>query len=341
MKNRTSKILITGGAGYIGSHVLVELLLANQQILVIDNFENSYSKALEQVFKITKKNFDFLNIDIKNVMKLDKVFKDFKPDIVFHLAGKKNVLESKNHPIKYYHTNVIGVTNILSKMDEYDCKKLLLSSSASVYGNPDKIPISEKCLVTPLSVYAKSKFFMEEIVKDWSHLNDNRKVIILRYFNPAGNHYSGEIGEVSRHDQSNLFPSILKVLDKKKKYFNIYGNDLDTKDGSSIRDYIHVSDLAKVHVSCLEYFNEMQKCDVFNIGSGIGTSVKEIIEKIEHTLKKQIPIKICDFRDGEMPVSIASIKKANKLLKWDPKENLDSIIKDLIEWKSKYPNGYV
>ena len=122
MKNRTSKILITGGAGYIGTHVLVELLLANQQILVIDNFENSYSKALEQVFKITKKNFDFLNIDIKNVMKLDKVFKDFKPDIVFHLAGKKNVLESKNHPIKYYHTNVIGVTNILSKMDEYDCK---------------------------------------------------------------------------------------------------------------------------------------------------------------------------------------------------------------------------
>ena len=335
MNNGKSKILIIGGGGYIGTHVLVELLHAGLEVLVIDNFENSFPSSLKKVSKIVSNKFKFLNIDVTNIKLLDKAFKNFIPDMVFHLAGKKNLLESFNFPLQYYQSNVNGLINILNKMDEYGCDKIILSSSAAIYGEPKQIPVSENSLVLPMSVYARTKFFIEENTKDWSISSNNKKAIILRYFNPVGNHKSGEIGENSKLEQNNLFPSILKVLENKKQYFNIYGNDLKTKDGTAIRDFIHVSDLAEVHLSCIGYFSKIKNYDVFNVGSGTGYSIKEIIKKFELIFEKKIPLKVCDHRKGEIPISISNISKANKLLNWYPKENLEIIIRDLMKWKNK------
>lgn len=337
----SKKILVTGGAGYIGSHTLVELSESGYDFIVYDNLSNSSKKALKRVEQIIQKPIDFIEGDIRDKEKLGTVFSTFDINSVIHFAGLKAVDESVEKPLKYYDNNVGGTLSLLEVMQKFKCKNLVFSSSATVYGDPATTPIKENFPTgATTNPYGRSKYFIEEILKDLYKSDDSWNIAILRYFNPIGAHKSGLIGEDPNGIPNNLMPYISQVAVGKLEYLNIFGDDYDTSDGTGVRDYIHVVDLAKAHIKALEYLQKTKGLLIANIGTGKGYSVLEMIKAFEKASGKKVPYKITQRRAGDIAKCYADPSFANKTLNWKTTKDIDKMCQDIWNWQSKNPNGY-
>ena len=333
------KILVTGGVGYIGSHTCVELLQAGYEVFVIDNLSNGHEIALERVRNITNCELQFMNADIRDTVALDKIFNIFKPEAVIHFAGLKAVGESVADPVKYYDVNVGGSISLLSAMSKAECKNIVFSSSATVYGKPEYLPYDEEHPTNPVNPYGRTKLITENIINDWTKVDSKRKGTILRYFNPVGAHESGQIGEEPIGVPNNLMPYIAQVADGRLNCLNIFGNDYDTIDGTGSRDYIHVVDLARAHISALNS-KILENFEILNVGGGKGTTVLELIKKFENVCGQKIKYKYLSRRDGDIAASWAEPSKAFKKMDWQPEKNIEQICEDTWSWHKLNPNGY-
>ncbi|HPY00174.1 MAG TPA: UDP-glucose 4-epimerase GalE [Candidatus Marinimicrobia bacterium] len=334
------KILLTGGAGYIGSHTLVELLNQNHEITVIDNLSNSKIESIKRVKTITGKELIFNKIDLCNIIELEKVFSSNQFEAVIHFAGLKAVGESVQKPLLYYYNNITGTINLCQMMIKYDVKNIVFSSSATVYGNPTSVPITEDFPIKPANPYGNTKYIIETILKDIQIANPNWNVIILRYFNPVGAHESGLIGEDPNGIPNNLMPYISQVAVGRLPYLKVYGNDYPTKDGTGIRDYIHVVDLAQGHLKALDKLSTKPGYCIYNLGTGQGYSVLDVITTFEKWSQRKIPYKIVGRRPGDIAECYADPSKANRELAWKAERNLDDMCRDTWNWQKKNPNGY-
>lgn len=323
-------ILVTGGAGYIGSHTAVELLNAGKEVVIIDDFSNSKPKALEAIKKITGKNFKFYEMDYKDKEKLRKVFSENEIDAVMNFAGFKAVGESVKKPLDYYTNNVTGCLNLLEVMQEYNVKKFIFSSSATVYGDPEVIPITEECKTgNTTNPYGTSKLFIEQILKDLYNSDNLWDICILRYFNPVGSHESGLIGEEPQGIPNNLMPYVARVASGQLKELSVFGNDYDTPDGTGVRDYIHVVDLAKGHLCALNKIDkEGQGLYIYNLGTGNGYSVLDMVKAFEGTTGKKVAYKITDRRPGDIATCYADPSKAKEELGWTAEKGIAEMCKD-------------
>jgi len=334
------KILVTGGAGYIASHTNLELLNAGYDVVAVDNLSNSSSESIRRVEKLTGKNITFYENDILDKEALINIFEKEKIDAVIHFAGLKAVGESCKIPLKYYKNNVAGTVNLLEVMEMYNVKNLVFSSSATVYGDPKSVPITEDFPLSATNPYGRSKLMIEDILRDLYAADKEWNIAILRYFNPIGAHESGEIGEDPNGIPNNLVPYIAKValgvLDK----IYVFGNDYDTPDGTGIRDYIHVVDLAIGHIKAIEKLKEKPGLVTHNLGTGRGYSVLEIIHNYEKACNKKLPYVITDRRPGDIAVSYADPTKANKELGWKAERDIEQMCRDSYNWQIKNPNGY-
>ena len=318
------KILVTGGAGYIGSHTVKVLGEKKFEVLTIDNLSHGHKEAVLYG--------DFIKLDISEEKELTKLIEAFRPDVVIHFAAYIDVKESVTYPIKYYKNNTINTINMLEILVKHNVKNFIFSSTAAVYGVPTKVPIPENHDLNPINSYGKSKLFVEEVLKDFQ-LSYGLNYVSLRYFNAAGAEPKHRIGE-SHKPETHLIPLVLKVAKKEKKFIKIYGSDYDTPDGTAVRDYIHVEDLAVAHVKAVEYLIEKKESGIFNCGYGKGYSVKEIIEVAKKVTGKEIPIQICDRREGDPPVLVADNTKIRRELDWIPKyDDIEYIIKTAWEWE--------
>ncbi len=346
-------IMVTGGAGFIGSHTCLTLLENKFKVIVVDSFQNSSPIALEKVnFLLEKKiiniknKFKIYKGDIENLNFLEQIFKDTyinqKIDAVIHFAGLKAVSESVRNPLIYWKTNVGGSINLLKVMEKFNCNNLIFSSSATIYSNKEKPPFQENSLKGPLSPYGNTKLTIEKILEDiYKSFPNKWRICNLRYFNPIGAHQSGVIGENPKGSPNNIFPLILNVAASNSRQFEVYGKDWETNDGTCIRDYIHVMDLADGHMTSLNYLlNNPPQFINFNLGTGKGTSVIELIKTFEDINNLRIPYVFSKRRSGDIPIIIADNKKAVEFLKWTPKLNLSDMCKDGWNWKCKNPNGY-
>ena len=338
-------ILITGGAGYIGSHVCVELLEKGYEIVVIDNLSNSHFNCINRIKTITRKEFSFYQIDLLDKNSLEKVFQKHSISCVIHFAGLKAVGESVNFPLKYYHNNVMGSIYLFELMKQYDCKKIIFSSTATVYGDPDHLPIKEDAIIKPLNPYGRSKYYIEEILKDISFSEKGWQIGILRYFNPVGAHQSGKIGENPSGVPNNLMPFIAQVAIGKIPKLLVFGRDYPTEDGTGIRDYIHVVDLARGHLALLEKFVDKSSIQsnfyIYNLGCGKGHSVLEMIKTFEKVSKQKIKYEFVQRRAGDTAECYADVTKANKLLKWKTIYTIEDMCADTWHWQKKNPNGFL
>jgi UDP-glucose 4-epimerase len=337
-------ILVTGGAGYIGSHTLVELSNANYEFIVYDNLSNSSLEAIKRVEKIIEKKVVFIEGDIRDTSKLKELFSNYLIDSVIHFAGLKAVSESVEKPLEYYDNNVVGTLRLLEVMKEFNCKKIVFSSSATVYGDPDIMPISEGFSVgDTTNPYGTSKYMIERILEDL-YISDNTfKIAILRYFNPVGAHKSGIIGEDPNGIPNNLMPFISQVAVGKIEYLNVFGSDYNTHDGTGVRDYIHVVDLANAHVKAIDYLNSEKfkiQNSKFNIGTGTGYSVLEVIEAFKKASGVDIPYKLVPRRAGDIAKCYANPSYAKDILGWEAKKSLDEMCEDSWIWQSNNPDGY-
>lgn len=323
-------ILLPGGAGYIGSHTAVELLKEGKEIIIIDNFSNSTPKALESIKSITGKDFKFYEMDYSDKEKLEKVFKENKIDAVINFAGFKAVGESVQKPIEYYTNNVSGALVLLDVMRKYGCKKFIFSSSATVYGDPEIIPITEECKIGgTTNPYGTTKLFIEQILKDIYKSDNTWDICILRYFNPVGAHESGLIGEEPKGIPNNLMPYVVRVAAGILPELSVFGNDYDTPDGTGVRDYIHVVDLAKGHVKALEKLDkEKEGLYIYNLGTGTGYSVLDMVKAFEETTGKEVKYKIAPRREGDIATCYADPSKARKELGWYTEKTLEDMCKD-------------
>ena len=333
------KIIVTGGAGFIGSHILIELLKKTHEIFIIDNFSNSSPNVFKKINEISNCNINFKNIDLRNFNKLKQIFFDFGPDLIIHLAGLKSVSESIEKPLLYYENNVTGSINLLKAMDAVKCKNIIFSSSATVYGKPHYLPIDEKHPCKPYNTYGFNKFIIEEMIKDWCKTNNNKKGVILRYFNPIGAHASGLIGEDPFEIPNNLMPYITQVASGRLEKLKIYGDDYETNDGTGVRDYIHVVDLAKGHLAAINFLEKCKDVEIFNLGTGLGHSVKEVLNSFKKMSGISIQHEICPRRSGDVAISYTDVKKSKKMLKWEASLNLNDMTKDAWNWQSKNPDG--
>jgi len=333
------RVLVTGGAGYIGSHTCVELLEAGHEVFVVDNLCNGHETALDRVRGITNCELQFMNADIRNSSALDKVFNNFKPEAVIHLAGLKAVGESVADPVKYYDANVGGSISLLAVMSNTGCNKIIFSSSATVYGKPQYLPYDEDHPTNPVNPYGRTKLIIENMVSDWTNIDTKRKGTILRYFNPVGAHESGQIGEEPIGTPNNLMPYIAQVADGRREYLNIFGNDYDTADGTGARDYIHVVDLALAHTFALNQ-NKSNKFEILNIGGGKSTTVLELLKSFEDASDVSIKFKYLPRRDGDLDAFWADTSKAIKKMDWQPTKNIKSICEDTWRWHKLNPKGY-
>ena len=326
------KILVTGGAGYIGSHTCIDLLNNNMEVVIVDNFSNSNEKALDAIKKLTGKEFKFYKIDYTDKGEMEKVFLENDIDAVINFAGFKAVGESVKMPLEYYTNNVYGALVLLDLMRKHNVKKFVFSSSATVYGDPEKMPLTEDCKIGgTTNPYGTSKLMIEYILQDLYKSDNTWDIVILRYFNPVGAHESGLIGEVPKGTPNNLMPYISRVAAGKLKELSVFGNDYDTKDGTGIRDYIHVVDLAHAHLKALEKLNkEDSGIYIYNVGTGTGYSVFDMINAFEKANNVKIPYKVVSRRDGDLPVSYANTKKAKEELGFVATKNLEDMCKD--EW---------
>ena len=327
------KILVTGGTGYIGSHTVVELLNSGRDVVIIDNFANSKPEVLERIKKITNKDFKFYEIDYSNREDLEKVFEENEIDAVINFAGYKAVGESVQKPLEYYSNNISGCLVLLQTMKKYGCKKFIFSSSATVYGDPEVVPLTEDCKIGgTTNPYGNTKLFIEKILQDLYISDNSWDICILRYFNPVGAHESGLIGEEPQGIPNNLMPYIVRVASGELKELSVFGNDYDTHDGTGVRDYIHVVDLAKGHISALNKLdNEEKGIFVYNLGTGIGYSVLDIVNAFEKSTGKKVPYKITQRRLGDIAMAYSDAKKAKKELGWEAKKNLEDMCRD--SWK--------
>lgn len=324
------KILVTGGTGYIGSHTCVELLNEGFEVVVIDNFSNSKSSSLDAIKKITGKDFKFYEIDYLDKDALNKVFEENKIDAVINFAGFKAVGESVQKPIEYYTNNISGALNLLDVMRKHNVKKFVFSSSATVYGNPEKIPLTEDCKIGgTTNPYGTSKLFIEQILKDIYASDNSWDIIILRYFNPVGAHESGLIGEDPKGIPNNLMPYIAKVATKELKELSVFGNDYNTPDGTGVRDYIHVVDLAKGHVLALNKLEKEGKgLFIYNLGTGTGYSVLDLVHAYEKANNVKVPYKIAPRRDGDIATCYSDPTKAKNELGFVATKTIEDMCHD-------------
>ena len=334
-----STILVTGGCGYIGSHTVLELLNKNYDVVVVDNFSNSSFESLRRVQKITGKEVTFYEADIRDAEKMDEIFSTHAIDAVIHFAAFKAVGESCKLPLKYYENNISGTVTLLQVMEKHNVKKIIFSSSATVYGSPERLPLDENCRLSTTNPYGSTKLMMEMIMQDLYKADKNWNVILLRYFNPVGAHESGLIGEDPKGIPNNLMPYVAQVASGKLACINVFGNDYDTPDGTGVRDYIHVVDLALGHIAAIE------KCQdtgvhIYNLGTGHGYSVLDMIHAFEKACGKTLPYKIAPRRDGDIASCYAAPDKAKKELGWEAKFGIEEMCASQWKWQSGNPRGY-
>ena len=333
-------ILVTGGAGYIGSHTCVELLEKGYEVVVVDNLSNSSKESLNRVVKITGKKLKFYNADVRNSAAMEKIFNDNEIEWVIHFAGLKAVGESCAMPVEYYDNNLNGTLTLLNVMKKHGCKKIVFSSSATVYGDPEVLPLTEDCKTGgTTNPYGTSKYFQEIMLSDVHKADGEWTVVLLRYFNPVGAHESGLIGEDPKGIPNNLTPYIAKVAIGELAEVGVFGNDYNTHDGTGVRDYIHVVDLAKGHVAAIEKI-ENSGVFVYNLGTGVGYSVLDVIHAFDKACGRELPYSIKPRRAGDIAACYANANKAKQELGWVAKLNLDDMCASLWNWQSKNPNGY-
>ena len=333
-------ILVTGGAGYIGSHTVVELLNMGKDVVIVDNLSNSSILVLDRIKEITGKRPEFYQIDISNKELLRNVFEKEKIEAVIHFAGFKAVGESVKYPVMYYENNIMSTLSLIEIMTEYDVKKIVFSSSATVYGINNPSPLVEEVPTSATNPYGYTKVMLEQILKDVYVADSDWSIALLRYFNPIGAHESGMIGENPLGIPNNLMPFIAQVAVGKRQELSVFGNDYDTVDGTGVRDYIHVVDLALGHIKALEKISESKKVHIYNLGSGVGTSVLELIKTFEVENKIQIPYKIVSRRAGDVAICFANADKALNELNWKTTKTIADMCRDTWNWQSKNPNGY-
>ncbi|URD76473.1 UDP-glucose 4-epimerase [Musa troglodytarum] len=340
------RVLVTGGAGFIGTHTVLQLLKEGFLVTIIDNLDNSVPEAVDRVRLLAgpklSQNLRFFIGDLRNNEDLEKVFSDTKYDAVIHFAGLKAVGESVAKPSLYYNNNLIGTINLYEHMAKYGCKKVVFSSSATVYGQPEKIPCVEDFEPRAMNPYGRTKLFLEEIARDIQKADPEWRIILLRYFNPVGAHESGQIGEDPIGIPNNLMPYIQQVAVGRLPELNVYGYDYPTKDGSAIRDYIHVMDLADGHIAALQklFATEDIGCVPYNLGTGYGTSVLEMVAAFEKASGKKIPVRLCPRRSGDATAVFASTERAKKELGWSAKYGVEEMCRDQWKWASNNPYGY-
>ena len=333
-------VLITGGAGYIGSHTCVELLNAGYGVTVADNLVNSSKESVNRIEKITGKKIKFYKADIRDKDALRDIFKENKIEAVIHFAGLKAAGESVEKPLEYYENNVGGTLSLISVMKEYGCKKMVFSSSAMVYDTENGMPLKEGMPLKAANPYGRTKLIIEEILKDIYASDKEWSVALLRYFNPIGAHKSGLIGEDPKGIPNNLMPYISQVATGKLAKLNVFGNDYDTPDGTGVRDYIHVEDLAKGHLKALDLILKSPVCEEINLGTGKGTSVLEIKDAFEKTNGTKIPFVIAPRRAGDVAVLCADVSKAERLLGWKTELDIKDMCRDTWNWQKNNPDGY-
>ena len=333
-------ILVTGGAGYIGSHTCVELLENGYNVIVVDNFSNSCMESIKRVEIITGKSIKFYELDCCKKYEFEKVFAENKIDAVIHFAGLKAVGESVSIPMKYYQNNLISTLFLVELMEKYNCNNLVFSSSATVYGDPVSVPIYETFDLHVTNPYGRTKLMIEDMLRDYSFVNKEKNIALLRYFNPIGAHPSGLIGEDPNGIPNNLVPYITQTAVGKRDYLRVFGNDYDTIDGTGVRDYIHVCDLAKGHVLALNKLFNNSGLVTYNLGTGIGYSVLQVHAAMEKACGFKIPYKITERRPGDIAMCYANCDKAYNELGYKATYGIDDMCKDAWNWQKKNPNGY-
>ena len=335
------KVLVTGGAGYIGSHTCLELLRAGYDVQVVDNLDNGNIEALTRVKRLSNRDLAFTECDIRDVNLLDKVFAEFQPDAVIHFAGLKSVGDSSAQPALYYDVNVGGTAVLLGAMERAGCNNIVFSSSATVYGEPQYLPCDEDHPLSPINPYGRTKLMGESLLKDWAIAEPKiRHAVALRYFNPVGADPSGEIGEDPNDTPNNLMPFISQAALGRRDYLQVFGNDYDTVDGTGVRDYIHVVDLARAHVAALDYIQELGSFEAINIGTGNGISVLQMVFKFEQQSRKKVNYHIAPRRTGDAAEVWADVSKATRTLGFQAKFGVSEMCLDTWRWQSENPNGY-
>ena len=332
-------ILVTGGSGYIGSHTVLELLNKNYEVVVVDNFSNSSFESIRRVQKITGKTVTFYEADIRDEEKMDEILSAHTIDAVIHFAAFKAVGESCRLPLKYYENNISGTVSLLKVLDKHNVKKIIFSSSATVYGDPERLPLDENCRLSTTNPYGSTKLMMENIMQDLWKADNAWNIILLRYFNPVGAHESGLIGEDPKGIPNNLMPFVAQVASGKLSCINVFGNDYDTPDGTGVRDYIHVVDLALGHIAAIENCND-SGVHIYNLGTGRGYSVLEMIHAFEKACGKTLPYKICERRPGDIASCYAAPDKAKKELHWEATHGIEEMCASQWKWQSGNPRGY-
>lgn len=336
-----AKVLITGGAGYIGSHTALELLNEGYEVVVYDNLYNSSEESIKRVEELTGKQVTFYEGDVLDEKALEAMFEAEKIDAVIHCAALKAVGESVQKPLEYYHNNITGTLTLMGVMDRMGVKNIVFSSSATVYGSPEIIPITEECPKGECTnPYGWTKSMMEQIMSDVQKAKSDWNVVLLRYFNPVGAHESGRIGEDPKGIPNNLMPYISQVAVGKLEKLGVFGDDYDTPDGTGVRDYIHVVDLAIGHVKAIDYILTNPGLDVINLGTGVGYSVLDMVKAFSKACGREIPYEIKPRRAGDIAMCYADPKKAKEVLGWEAKRGLDEMCADTWRWQSQNPNGY-
>ncbi|MBR5535608.1 MAG: UDP-glucose 4-epimerase GalE [Clostridia bacterium] len=333
------KVLLTGGAGYIGSHTCIELLAAGHEAVIVDNYSNSKPEALNRIKEISGKDFAFYEADCCDKDALRKIFSENKIDAVIHFAGLKAVGESVRIPISYYRNNIDSSLALLEVMEEFDCNKIVFSSSATVYGVPKQVPLVEGMDTGCTNPYGWTKYMIEQILTDAAQANDKLSVVLLRYFNPIGAHESGRIGEDPNGIPNNLMPFITQVAVGKLPQLSVFGDDYPTHDGTGVRDYIHVVDLAKGHVKAIEYADKNTGTEIFNLGTGIGYSVMDVVKAFEKANDLTINYVIKERRPGDVAECYANATKALEKLGWKAEKNLEDMCRDSWNWQKNNPKG--
>jgi UDP-glucose 4-epimerase len=334
-------ILVTGGAGYIGSHTCVELLNAGYEIVVVDNLSNSKEEALRRVRELTGKDLEFFKTDLIDRRGLEQIFESHPIEAVIHFAGLKAVGESVSIPLKYYENNVSGTIVLCQVMQQYNVKNLVFSSSATVYGDPAQVPVLENFPLSATNPYGRSKLMIEDILRDLHQSDPEWNIALLRYFNPVGAHPSGRIGEDPSGIPNNLVPYIAQVAVGKLPYLKVFGSDYQTPDGTGVRDYIHVVDLAVGHIRAVEKLKSSPGIQAYNLGTGRGYSVLDVVHAFEKACGKSLPYEIAERRPGDVAVTYADPSRAEKELGWKAQLGIDEMCTDVWRWQSRNPQGYV
>ncbi len=333
-------ILVTGGAGYIGSHTCLELLNAGHEVVVVDNLDNSSEESLRRVQELTGRKLTFHEVDVCDGPALQKVFEGYNFDAVVHFAGLKAVGESCEIPLRYYENNIYSTIELLKVMQENNCFNIVFSSSATVYGDPATVPITEDFPLSATNPYGKTKLFIEEIMRDLCTADERWRCVLLRYFNPIGAHESGRIGEDPQGIPNNLMPFVMQVAVGMREQLSVFGDDYDTPDGTGVRDYIHVVDLALGHLAAIDHLDEMPGCTPINLGTGMGYSVLEMVKAAEKASGKDVAYAVVARRPGDIATCYAEPKLAAQKLGWSAKRGLEQMCADSWRWQESNPEGY-